>query len=154
MPCCCLSVTPGFIWGNQMCKRRVVCLLIYVCLCFLFFWVTLSLHPHPHFAADCLMSFPVTDAGEEKEEEGILLTPVLRLLASFICGMWNFLSLSPYAFMQGFPVSAGGVCRSKVKPTVTPNTCQATVATPFLSSPLRLSRMAPLGTASVKAFFF
>lgn len=54
---------------------------------FSFFGAPLCLHPHPHFAADCLMSFPVNDTGEEQEEESILLTPVLRLLASFICGM-------------------------------------------------------------------
>lgn len=119
-----------------------------------FFGATLSLHPHPHFAADCLMFFPVTDKGEEQEEEGIRLTSVLRLLASFICGMWNFLSLSPHAFLQGFPVSAGGVCGSKVRPTVIPSTCQVTVATPFLSSPLRLSRMVPQGTTRVEVFFW
>lgn len=40
MPCRCLSVTIGFIWGNQICKRLVVVffLFTYICSSVFFFW--------------------------------------------------------------------------------------------------------------------
>lgn len=148
--CCCLYVTPCFIWGNHICKWHVVvCLLICVCSCFLFWGYFIS----PSSSSLCRWLFDVLSCNWHRGGEGRGRYSVdLRPQASCILHMWNVklpVSVS-LRLLAGVSCIRRRVCRSKVKPTVIPSTCQATVATPFLSSPLRLSKMAPLGTARVE----
>lgn len=45
---------------------------------------------------------------EEKRKRKVVCWPCHQTLAFFTCGMWNFLSLAPYASSRGFSLSAGG----------------------------------------------